>query len=1143
MVLFAMGGSSLTGCEYTKDNLLFEKLSSSHTGIHFTNELTFTKKLNPYTYRNFYNGGGVAVGDINNDGLVDIYFTGNQVSNKLYLNKGNFEFEDITGKAGVAVRGVWSTGATMVDVNGDKLLDIYVTKSGSPGGENRHNELFINNGDSSFTERSKEYGLDITGLATDAMFFDYDRDGDLDMYLLNNSLEALKNINIQKGLRENYDEKGGGRLFRNELVSESPSAIEADSTRTDQQKRFVEVTKKAGIYSSKIGFGLDIAVSDINGDGWPDIYISNDFFERDYLYFNNGDGTFTEILPELMPSISLSSMGADAADINHDGRPDIYVTDMLPAQDDRLKSKTAFDSWAEYQKKVTEGYHHQFVRNTLQMNNGKSRLTGAMEGVPDSLQLNTFSEIGRMAGVEATDWSWSTLIADYDNDGHNDIYVTNGIGKDLTDQDYVNDRMNVQKLRSVVEEGKPVSILFNKISSSPLSNYAFSGTDSLKFINKAEEWGLASPGFSNGAAYADLNNDGALDLVVNNIDKEASIYRNRQAEHKHENNWFMVRLKGQPPNTSAIGSKVKLWTNDRLFYREQMPGRGFQSSVDHRIHFGLGDKDTIDSLLIQWPDGSTTFKRNIESNKIAAFEQDNADKVESNIQPDINGQTETPRFREVTSRISLGFKHRENNFVDFDRDRLLFHKRSTEGPPVCIADIDGNGMDDFYMGGAKGQAGGVFIQQKNQSFIRLRTESFVADKESEDTACTWFDANGDELMDLYVTSGGSEFPASSTSLSDRLYLNDGGNSWSKYKEGLPSSSYEVSAVVKAADINQDGHMDLFTGTRLKPFAYGLPVNGNILLNDGNANFKNVTEQRAPGLLKTGFITDAAWLDYDNDGDLDLVVVGEWMPIRVFKNSYKQTGRATFEEVTSEMGLEDSRGLWQSVEISDLDGDGKKDIVAGNIGTNTRLKAGKEYPLKMWTNDFDQNGSIEQVIAYSDEQGVFPLALRDALLDQIPSLKKKLPTYASYAGKTVDQIFSREDLSSAVLSEVYTLESAILWNTGKDKFREQKLSQHTQISPVYGIHTMQDKKGGSYLLTGGNLSGVKPEIGRYGASYGSLFKIGSDRKVEHLPNTDTGFELHGEVRGIYSLRSLSDTLILISRNNDNPLWFKKDRLDR
>lgn len=1113
----------ISSCNQHKEQTLFKSRPSSYTGIDFTNQLRITEELNPYTFRNFYNGGGVAVGDINNDGLVDIYFTGNQIDNRLYLNLGDLKFEDITAKAGVAEPGVWSTGAEMVDINGDGLMDIYVTKSGSPGGPNRHNELFINNGDLTFTESAKKYGLDVIGLSTDAAFFDYDRDGDLDMYLLNNSMEQLQGLSPTEGLRREYDSTGGDQLFRNDMDSDSVST-------------FTAVTKEAGIYSSKIGFGLDVAVSDINKDGWPDLYISNDFFERDYLYLNKKDGTFVELLPELMPSISLSSMGADIADINHDGYPDIFVTDMLPEDESRVKSKTKFDTWREYQNRIKNGYHYQFVRNTLQLNNGEFQNVSST-AVSDTLPLVTFSEISRLANTEATDWSWATLIADYNNDGDNDIFVTNGIVKDLTDQDYVNDRMNMNKLRSVVEEGAPVKILFEEIPSTPLSNYAFAGTDSLHFVNRAKEWGLDSPGFSSGAAYADLDNDGDLDLIINNNNAKASLFENQSNDLKPTSNWLTIELEGISGNTSAIGAKLKLWANGELYYREQFPGRGFQSSVDHRIHFGIGEVGNIDSLSIWWPHGQRSMIRDIEVNQMLTIRESDID-THNNTQNSSDSKEKI--YENVTDQVGLTYSHQENEFVDFKRNKLLTRKLSTQGPPACVADINGDGLDDLYIGGAKGQPGAIFVQQGEYNFTQRSTEIFEADAKSEDTDCIWFDANGDEYLDLYVTSGGSEFPASSSALEDRLYLGEQNLSWQKSQTALPTSKYESASVVKVADFNKDGHTDLFTGSRLRPFAYGLPVNGNLLLNDGEGNFQNITKKAAPELVKTGLINDAAWVDYDNDGDVDLVVAGEWMPIRFFENQLQETGTAEFVEITEALKLGETHGLWQTIATADLDSDGFQDVVLGNMGNNTRYKASREYPLQMWINDFDENGSIDQIKTFTNETGEYPIVLRDDLLSEIPSLSKQIPSYKSYSEQSISELFSASKLENAKKMEVKVMESIVLWNNKGQDFQVEKLPQEAQFSPMFGIHIDKSSEETSRILTGGNLYRVKPEIGRYDASYGSIVEVEKDRSLAYRKSTDTGFELFGEVRGIYTLKSGNNFLHLVPRNNNTPLWFIKKK---
>ncbi|SMO62867.1 VCBS repeat-containing protein [Fodinibius sediminis] len=1101
---------------------LFEPVASSESGVVFRNELTFSRELNPYTYRNFFNGGGVAVGDINNDGLVDIYFTGNQVSNRLYLNEGNFIFRDITEQAGVAVKGTWSTGASMVDVNGDGLLDLYVSKSGSPGGKNRHNELFINNGDLTFTEQSEVYGLNITGLATDALFFDYDRDGDLDAYVLNNSLDPLRNSAIKEGLRNQMDPQGGDQLLKNNSISTQPASA-AGST-------FENVTEQAHIYSSSIGFGLDVAVSDLNSDNWPDIYVTNDFFERDYLYLNNRDGTFSEVLPSVTGSISLSSMGADIADINNDARPDIFVTDMLPEDMSRRKSKTSFEKWDEYNKKVQEGYHHQFVRNTLQLNNGYSRnKTADFSGGNSPLPMVSFSEIGRMAGVEATDWSWSSLIADFNNDGHNDIYVTNGILHDLTDQDYVSDRMNISKLKQVVEKEAPVEVLFEELSSTPLANYLFAGTDSLQFSNKSKAWGLDTPTFSNGAAYADLDNDGDLDLIVNNINEEASLYRNNTNQKETSGNWLSLKLKGKKLNTSAVGAKVTVWSGEETYYREQMPGRGFQSSVDHRIHFGLGKNASVDSMLVVWPGGQYTVMKEVPLNQFLTVEE-TASGDENREPPPLP----EPQFRNFTNRVSIDYIHRENPFRDFERNRLLYRSYASEGPPVCIVDLNGDGRDDLFLGGAKGQSGGVFIQEKDYRFRRISMPSLNEDSDAEDTSCAWFDANGDGQQDLYVGSGSSEFPASSTALADRLYINEGNMEWTKVASALPPSKYEVTSVVRAADFNSDGHIDLFTGSRLKPFAYGLPTDGHLLVNDGGGGFEEQTESLAPDLMKTGLITDASWSDYDNDGDLDLVVVGEWMPVRIFKNHADENAAVSFSEIKGPGG--DSRGLWQSVEVVDLDGDGRKDIIAGNIGRNNAFELSTASPLELWINDFDENGSIDPLLAFSEEDEHYPYALRDDFLSRLPGMEPEVPSYKSYSRKSVQQLFDQEKIDESVRQQAVKAESVVLWNLGSDDFVMENLPEEVQQAPVYAIGATEDKEGRKELLLGGDLHDVKPEFGRYDAGYGGLVNVDSNRSLAFVTSLRSGIEFEGEVRAIRRLDTGRMPLFLILRNDGKPWWF-------
>lgn len=1073
---------------------LFKLLDRARTGIAFENKLDYTETVNTYTFKNFYNGGGVALADFDNDSLLDIFFSGNLVSNRLYLNKGGLRFEDVTRTAGLESKGSWSTGVSVVDINSDGWLDIYVCKSGPPSGERRHNELFINNGDLTFTEEARRFKLDFVGLSTHAAFFDYDLDGDLDCYLLNNSIRSIGSYDLRKDQRNIPDPAGGNKLLRND------------------GNTFTDVSESAGIYNSMIGFGLGITIGDINKDGWPDIYVSNDFFERDYLYVNNKDGTFTESLEEMMREISLGSMGADIADINNDGLPEVFVTEMLPESDDRLKTTTQFETWDKYVAAVNQGYYHQFSRNVLQLNNGNG----------------TFSEISRLAGVHATDWSWGALIFDMDNDGNKDIFVANGIYKDLLDQDYVNFVSNREMVRDILaKKGQVIKQLVDSIPVNKIPNFAFRNNGDLSFTNHAVSWGLGTPTHSNGSAYGDLDNDGDLDLVLNNVNMPAHVYENQSEKTSSDNNYISLALHGRGKNNLAIGAKITLNVGKKILYQEHFPSRGFMSSVDHKINFGLGGIESIDSVRVVWPDGTISVQSEVRSNQTIHVYQDDGITpprfTVTKFQPAIFHETFLP---------DVDFKHSENDFVDFDRDRLLFNMISNEGPCLCDGDVNGDGLQDFYVGGAKNQPGALFVQRQSGTFYRASQITFDADSASEDTDCIFFDANGDGQLDLYVASGGNEFSATAPALLDRLYFNTGKSNFRKAKQLLPSSRiFESTATVKAADFDIDGDIDLFVGARVRPGLYGMPCSGYLLLNDGDGNFRDATLDAAPELRNIGMITDAQWTDINNDSLPDLLVVGEWMAITVFEN--KKGKRLA----NINAGFEGTNGWYHAMSTGDFNNDGWVDIVVGNHGLNSRFKASKREPLQMYINDFDENGTIEHITTHYFDHKSLPLVLRQDLVTQVPALRKKYLYYKSYKGQRISDIFTAEQMAGAVSLSALDMETSVWMNNGNGTFRKMNLPKEAQISPVYAI-LVDDVDGDSHvdILLGGNLYRAKPETGIYDASYGVLLRGDGRGGFTSIPATVSGLSVKGEIRAFTKIMK-KGRILMIAINNTRMRFFK------
>jgi hypothetical protein len=1096
----------LNGCreKTAQKETLFELLTPAFTGIHFANTITESDSFSILTFDYIYNGGGVAIGDINNDQLPDIYFTGNQQSGKLYLNKGNLQFEDITAKAGLQTT-VWSEGVTMVDINNDHFLDIYVCTSSRNQNSSAANLLFINNGDLTFTERAQAYGIADKGYNTQAAFFDYDHDNDLDLYILSNALEGF-NRNTTRPKRIKAEGPSTDKLYRN-----------------NGNYTFTNISAQAGILVE--GYGLGIATGDLNGDGWTDIYTANDFLSNDLLYTNQQNGTFKNEIARLLKHQSYNGMGVDIADFNNDALPDIIELDMLPETNKRQKLMFGSMNYDRFKLNLDMGYEPQYVRNTLQLNNGNS----------------TFSEIGQLAGVHNTDWSWSALFADYDNDGWRDLLITNGYGKDITDQDYTVYSRAVSQFGT--QESIKMQLLegLEQITEVKLPNYVYKNNGNLTFSDQSAAWGMVHASISNGAAYSDLDNDGDLDLVVNNLNEQAFVYRNN-GEKLIKNNFLKIKLNGDSVNTGGIGAKILLKHAGKLQFYQHFVTRGYKSAMDPIIHFGMGNIHTIDSIEITWPDGKYELVTNVPCNQRITLEYKKATPALP-VQPMIE-----PLLTDANNETAIKHKHQEKDFVDFTRQPLIPFKHSQNGPGLAVADADGNGLEDFYVGGSSGQPGMIFYQQPNGQFRSAPLNQAV--KYEEEMGILFFDADSDQDQDLYIVSGGSEFQKDSKYYQDRLFINDGKGNFRQDTTALPSMTSSGSCVA-AADYDKDGDLDLFVGGRVSPAQYPLAPKNYLLRND-KGKFIDITATACPALKQIGMVTSAIWTDFDNDLQLDLIITGEWMPVSFFKNvkgkliawdtdkGQVQTSLKRESITVSDVqSLSYSHGWWNSITGADFDNDGDTDYIAGNLGLNSKFKASLREPVSIFAKDFDSNGSLDPILTYYIQGRNYPAHPRDDMIDQIVPLRGRFPRYANYASSTFEQIFTKEELQHAYELKAYILQSSYIENLGKGKFKLKALPVEAQFSPVFGMLTDDFNADGNMdILLSGNSYASEILTGWYDASIGLHLEGDGAGNFKSVHVNKSGFFVDKDAKALAKLYThANQSLIIATTNADSLRVFK------